>query len=416
MRLALKWHTARYFDATSPRGLPRLPSFSRRPLPARLGASCRRRSDARRQRWAGWGSNRVTEPLIEQPASRFTALATDVLLTVVCYLAAYRLRFDSTELATFLPSAVRALPLVAASQITALLAFRAYTYRRGRRWFPRLLGGVFLGTAAGAWLTWQLYGFQGISRFSFAVDALLLALAAFGWRAVSAVARLARAAREERAEGNALEDRTAPPSVSAGLLGIVRYRELLRNLVLRDLKLKYRGSVFGFFWSLANPLLLVVTYTVAFTYILQMRTPGFVFTLLLGLLNWNFFANSAMMSTGSVVDAAGLIKSVAFPRAILPVATVLFNLAQFLLTIAVFLPIAVAVFHAPLSPAMLLAPCFSRCRSSSRPGSRSPSRRPPHSFATSGTSWRLHLASCSGRPLSCTSTAPCPSSSGFPSC
>ena len=77
--------------------------------------------------------------------------------------------------------------------------------------------------------------------------------------------RLARAAREERASGHDLEDRTAPPSVSAGLLGIVRYRELLRNLVLRDVKLKYRGSVFGFFWSLANPLLMVVTYTIAFT-------------------------------------------------------------------------------------------------------------------------------------------------------
>lgn len=298
----------------------------------------------------------MTEPLVEQPASRFTAFTTDAALTVACYLAAYRLRFDSSELANFLPSAVRTLPLVAASQIAALLAFRTYTFRRGRRWFPRLLGGVLVGTAAGAWLTWQLYGFEGISRISFAVDALLLALAAFAWRAVAGVTRLARAAREERAEGHELEDRTAPPSVSAGLLGIIRYRELLRNLVLRDLKLKYRGSVFGFFWSLANPLLLVATYTVVFTYILRMRTPGFVFTLLLGLLNWNFFANSAMMSTGSVLDASGLVKSVAFPRAILPVATVLFNLAQFLLTITVFLPIALVFFGVPPSPAMLLVP------------------------------------------------------------
>ena len=72
-----------------------------------------------------------------------------------------------------------------------------------------------------------------------------------------------------------------------------------------------------------------------------------MFTLLLGLLNWNFFSSSAMMSTGSVVDAAGLIKSVAFPRAILPVATVLFNLAQFLLTMTVFLPIALFLFRDP---------------------------------------------------------------------
>ena len=50
------------------------------------------------------------------------------------------------------------------------------------------------------------------------------------------------------------------------------YRHLLRNLVLKDLKLKYRGSVFGFLWSLANPLLMVVVYTVAFTYILRIRS------------------------------------------------------------------------------------------------------------------------------------------------
>ena len=68
--------------------------------------------------------------------------------------------------------------------------------------------------------------------------------------------------------------------------------------MLRDVKLKYRGSVFGFFWSLANPLMMVITYTIAFSYILQVRTEGFVFNLLLGILNWTFFSSSAMMSTG----------------------------------------------------------------------------------------------------------------------
>ncbi len=296
------------------------------------------------------------EPLIEQPASRLTAVVVDGALAVICYFAAYVLRFDSAELARFLPSATRTLPLVVASQIAGLLAFRAYTYRQGRRWLPRLLGGVFAGTAMGTLLAWLVHGFQGVSRISFPVAALLLALAAFGWRAIVALARLARAAREERASGHAMEDRTAPPSVSAGLLGIVRYRELLRNLVLRDMKLKYRGSVFGFFWSLANPLLMLVTYTIAFNYILRIGTEGFVFNLLLGLLNWTFFMNSAMMSTGSVVGAGALIKSVAFPRAILPVATVLFNLVQFLLTLAVFLPAALLIFRMPPTTAMLLFP------------------------------------------------------------
>jgi ABC-type polysaccharide/polyol phosphate export permease len=296
------------------------------------------------------------EAFAEPPASRLLAIAVDSVLTVACYMAAYRLRFDAKELANFLPSALRALPLVAVAQMTTLLLLRTYSYRQGRRWLPRLLVGVPVGTAVGAVLTWMIFGYEGISRLGFAVDALLLALAAFGWRAAYGVVRLIRAARTQHAATDALEDRTAPATISAGLLGIVRYRELLRNLVLRDLKLKYRGSVFGFLWSLANPLMMIVVYTIAFTQILQIRARGFVFVLLLGLLNWNFFSGSAMMSTGAVVDAAGLVKSVAFPRAILPVATVLFNLAQFLLAIAVLLPLGLALNNVPLAPSILLFP------------------------------------------------------------
>jgi hypothetical protein len=138
------------------------------------------------------------------------------------------------------------------------------------------------GTAAGALLEWLTYGFQGISRISFAVDAVLFSLGHLVGGPAIGLIRLAQVAREAQARPHEMEDRTAPPSVSAGLLGLVRYRELLRNLVLRDVKLKYRGSVFGFFWSLANPLLMVITYTVAFRYIMQVRTEGFIFNLLLG--------------------------------------------------------------------------------------------------------------------------------------
>lgn len=171
--------------------------------------------------------------------------------------------------------------------------------------------------------------------------------------------------RADRARGRrtlepaALEDRAdLMRTAGTGLLSVFRYRELLRNLVLRDLKLKYRGSAFGFLWSLMNPLLMIVVYSIAFTFILQVRTTGFVFYLLLGILTWTFFANSASMSTGSLVDSGGLIKSVLFPRVILPIATVFFNLAQFLLTVFVFLPIMLVLYQVPLSPPMLLFPVF----------------------------------------------------------
>jgi lipopolysaccharide transport system permease protein len=122
--------------------------------------------------------------------------------------------------------------------------------------------------------------------------------------------------------------------------------------------LKYRGSVFGFLWSLANPLLMTVVYTIAFTYILRIRTEAFVFYLLLGVLAWTFFANSASMSTGAIADNAGLLKSLRFPRAILPIETVLFNLAQYLLTVSVFLPLMLIWYRVPLAAPMLLFPVF----------------------------------------------------------
>jgi lipopolysaccharide transport system permease protein len=154
-------------------------------------------------------------------------------------------------------------------------------------------------------------------------------------------------------------DRAADaPSVRRTLAGLHRYRHLLRNLVLKDLKLKYRGSVIGFLWSLANPILMAAIYTLAFTRFLDQQTEHFVFYLMLGLLAWTFFATSASMSTGAIVDNGGLVKSVSFPRAILPTATVLFNLTQYMLSVLVILPVMLVWYRVTPSGPMLLFPVF----------------------------------------------------------
>jgi ABC-2 type transport system permease protein len=147
-------------------------------------------------------------------------------------------------------------------------------------------------------------------------------------------------------------------SFARTLVAVFRYRELLRNLVAKDLKLKYRGSVLGFLWSLLNPLLMIGVYTIAFKYILQTRSEGFVFYVMLGLLAWTFFVNSVLMSAGAIVDNGGLVKSVFFPRAILPLATVLFNFAQYLLTALVFLPVLHVLYGVTPAAPMLLFPVF----------------------------------------------------------
>jgi ABC-type polysaccharide/polyol phosphate export permease len=157
----------------------------------------------------------------------------------------------------------------------------------------------------------------------------------------------------------AMVDRAAPhDSLGTTLAAVVRYRTLLRRLVLKDLKLKYRGSALGFLWSLVNPLVMIAVYSFAFRYILKSNVEGFVFLVLLGILAWTFFANSAMMATGAIADSGPLLKSVFFPRAILPIATVLFNLTQYLLMVVVLVPIMMVAFRIAPAPPLLAYPIF----------------------------------------------------------
>jgi ABC-2 type transport system permease protein len=157
---------------------------------------------------------------------------------------------------------------------------------------------------------------------------------------------------------NLVDIATRHTSLRANALAIVHYRNLIRQLVLKDLKLKYRGSLLGFVWSLLNPLLMVIVYTIAFKYIIGIRGSGFVSLLLIGVLAWTFFAASATMSAGAIVDNGGLLKTVSFPRAVLPIATVMFNLAQFLLTAVVFLPLLALIYGTSPGAPALLFPVF----------------------------------------------------------
>lgn len=123
---------------------------------------------------------------------------------------------------------------------------------------------------------------------------------------------------------------------------LLGYRELLRSLIAKDLKVKYRGSYLGFFWSLLNPLSLIVVYSLVLRVIMNVREiePLLVIA---GVIPWVFFANTVTNSTESIIGNANLIKKIFFPREILPLSTVLFHFIQFLLAFVVFLP-AVAFF------------------------------------------------------------------------
>lgn len=130
----------------------------------------------------------------------------------------------------------------------------------------------------------------------------------------------------------------------ANLRRLFRYRGLIQTLVTRELKARYRGSILGFFWSFANPLLLLLVYTFVFSVIL----PGFRGTdlepyalfLFCGLLPWTWFSSGLLESSNVLIANGNLIKKVMFPAEILPIVAVLSNMFHFffaLPVLAVFL-------------------------------------------------------------------------------
>ncbi len=121
---------------------------------------------------------------------------------------------------------------------------------------------------------------------------------------------------------------------------VLRYRELFRNLFQRELRAKYKGSIFGLGWSLAYPLILMGVYTVVFSVLWRgVDVKYYPLFLLSGLVTWVFFSASLQTSTRSLLANANLIKKVRFPRQLIPLAVVATQLVTLAVMLAVLIPI-----------------------------------------------------------------------------
>lgn len=109
-------------------------------------------------------------------------------------------------------------------------------------------------------------------------------------------------------------------SIRQHVVDVWRYRELLRQLIGKELHVRYQKSVLGFAWSMLNPLFLLVVYSIVFS-ILGQSFEWFAIWLLSGLLIWNFFSTALSTGTASIVGNGYLVSKVNFPREVLPLAS-----------------------------------------------------------------------------------------------
>jgi len=129
-----------------------------------------------------------------------------------------------------------------------------------------------------------------------------------------------------------------------------RYRELLRSLVVRDLKVKYQRSLLGLVWTLLNPLLTVMILVAVFSHVIRIDIGNYWAFLISGFFVWNFISQVLSHTTSLLSNHASLSRSVYFPREILVLSAALSKLVEFLIEIGLVLVVLI-VFHHHFVPA-----------------------------------------------------------------
>lgn len=112
-----------------------------------------------------------------------------------------------------------------------------------------------------------------------------------------------------------------------------KFMPLLKNLVSKDFKLKYRRSVLGIAWSVLNPLFTMLVITTVFGKLLKIEVENFASYYIVGFAIWNFFSEATSLSLSSILNSAPLIKKVYIPKYIFPLEKCIFSLVNFFFTL-----------------------------------------------------------------------------------
>lgn len=136
---------------------------------------------------------------------------------------------------------------------------------------------------------------------------------------------------------------------------IFKYKELISNLVISDLKTRYSSSILGFAWSMLNPLMMMIVLYAVFNNVFKSDQEHYAFYLLIGMTTWRFFANSTSMAMQSIVGKANLVTKIYIPREILTLSVVLSTLISSILEFIVLI-ILLIIFGVVMSSKILIFP------------------------------------------------------------
>ena len=131
-------------------------------------------------------------------------------------------------------------------------------------------------------------------------------------------------------------------AIAGAFREVASFSELLRTMVIRDLKLRYRNSVLGFLWSLLSPLLMTLVFILVFKVLTQTDITNYPVFLMAGLLPWIFTQGSVAGGLHSVTSNANLINKVYFPRELLPLSVVLAGFVQFVIAYILLVAVLLA--------------------------------------------------------------------------
>ena len=154
--------------------------------------------------------------------------------------------------------------------------------------------------------------------------------------------------------------RTALPPVPLPSFRWIRsYSELLRTMLRRELRVKYKGSSLGILWSYLYPLAMMGVYTLVFSVLWRaVSIPHYPLFVIVGIALWAFFQAAVQLSAASIISNGDLIRNVWFPREVIPASTVLSQAVASLVMFAVLVPVALVIVPESARTAALAIPMF----------------------------------------------------------